>query len=176
MSTLSQLSGALVIVALCVTGCANDEPGPTRSPSDVPEMTSQSASQPTPVMTSSPTDESPDAAAAVEQMTVVPDPAPLGAVVELQFPEGALRGVGFEFQRNVEGGWERTHWMISDGNDPDEMKTFPAVDDGLGTIDVGFEAAGSERVVLPEDVPPGKYRVCAWNIGEERCAEFGIEG
>lgn len=68
--------------------------------------------------------------------------------------------------------------MVSDGNDPDEMMTRRIVSrrDSLSTIAVGLSGNQPDRVMLPDDLANGRYRICATNVGKELYAEFDVVG
>lgn len=41
-------------------------------------------------------------------------------------------------------------------------------------IDVGIARDEPDQVVLPDNLSDGRYRICAWNVGEGLCAEFDV--
>lgn len=96
-----------------------------------------------------------------------------GQLVAMRFPEETMRGVAFQLDGRTGEGWEPVAWMTSDGNGGEPV-TVPAFTEGYGVEDVGVGGPGPDHVRLPDDVPPGDYRICTANAGEEFCAPLEV--
>lgn len=107
-------------------------------------------------------------------MIIDPAVAAPGDELALRFPEETPRGIAFELHRRTDGGWVTTHGMNSDANGKEYAGTVPVGTEGFGSIDVGIGGPGPDRVALPGDIPPGEYRVCTANAGDEFCAPLTI--
>lgn len=98
-----------------------------------------------------------------------------GQLVAMRFPEGTSRGVAFQLDQRAGDAWRPVAWMTSDGNGGEPV-TVPVSTDGYGVEDVGVGGAGPDHVRLPADVPPGDYRICTANAGDEFCTPLEIVG
>lgn len=107
-------------------------------------------------------------------MVVEPAIAAPGQQLALRFPEQTARGIAFELHRRTAQGWVATHRMNSDANGAEYAGTAPVGAQGFGSIDVGVGGPGPDHVSLPRDVPPGEYRVCTANAGDEFCSPLTI--
>lgn len=108
-------------------------------------------------------------------LVLEPAEAAPGTVVAMQFPQHTSRGVAFQLDALVDGGWVPQYWMTA----VQEGQPRPAVrvgTQGYGTDDVGVGGPGPDRVLLPEDVPPGQYRICTANAAKDFCATLQITG
>jgi hypothetical protein len=96
-----------------------------------------------------------------------------GQLVAMRYPEQTSRGVAFQLDRRTGDGWTPVSWMTSDGNGGDPI-TVPAFTGGFGVPDVGVGGSGPDHVRLPDDVPPGDYRICTANAGEDFCSRLVV--
>jgi hypothetical protein len=108
-----------------------------------------------------------------ELLVLDPATAAPGQLVAMRFPEQTSRGVAFQLDRRTADGWVPVAWMTSDGNGG-EPTTVPAFAEGYSVHDVGVRGPGPDHVRLPDDVPPGDYRICTANAGEDFCAPLEI--
>lgn len=108
-----------------------------------------------------------------ELLVIEPSSAAPGDIVELRFPEETMRGVAFQLDAETADGWETRYWLTSDGNGG-PPSWVPVGTDGHGWPDVGVGGPGPDRVAIPDDVPPGRYRVCTANAGNDFCAPVEV--
>lgn len=106
-------------------------------------------------------------------MVLEPDIAAPGEVAELHFPQETPRGVAFRLDRKVGDTWEPGWLMRATQGEQGIPKTVPVGTDFAFT-DVGIGGAGPDRVLIPEDVAPGRYRVCTANAGDDFCAALAV--
>lgn len=115
----------------------------------------------------------PEAQMRPDLLELDPAVAEPGQLVAMHFPEETSRGIAFQLDRRADDGWTPVAWMTSDGNGG-EPATVPAFTEGYGVEDVGVGGPGPDHVRLPDDAPPGDYRICTANAGEEFCAPIEI--
>jgi hypothetical protein len=110
------------------------------------------------------------------RMLVGPATAHLGDVVELVYPAEVERASTFLLHR-----WDGAAWspplyaLTADSNAtcPDCMSTEP-YDEQIRTY-TPVTGAGPDRVRLPDDAPPGRYRICTVGAPEELCAQLTVD-
>lgn len=108
-----------------------------------------------------------------ELLVLEPQEAVPGQLVAMHFPEETPRGVAFQLDMLDSEGWVPVAWMTSDGNGGEPV-TVPVSTEGYGVVDVGVAGPGPDHVRLPGDVPPGDYRICTANAGDEFCAPLEV--
>lgn len=107
-------------------------------------------------------------------LSLEPQTAQPGQTVEMRFPQQTMRGIAFHLDERVGGEWVTRYLMTSDGNGDEPFTVSVDQAEGYGVPDVGVGGSGPDRVVLPPDVPPGAYRICTANAGEDFCAPIDI--
>ena len=106
-------------------------------------------------------------------MVAQPVAASAGDTVSLAFPQGTDRGLLFDLERGEGERWEIVYHLVSTGNG-DPPAFFRPTDEGPAVPDVGVAGRGPDRVVIPPDVAPGSYRICADNAAESFCTLIEI--
>lgn len=115
----------------------------------------------------------PDSVSDPERMVVTPRLAAPGQVVELTFPGGHDRGVLFAIDEAVADGWERRALLHSDANGGSPR--WPTADgEGMMVEMVGIGGAGPDRVLIPDSLPAGDYRICTANAVENLCVPIEV--
>lgn len=109
-------------------------------------------------------------------LVLQPATARLGELVEMHFPQETMRGVAFQLDRRTERGWEMVYWLTSDGNGGEPTSIRVGAEGDYGWPDVGVGGPGPDRVLIPDGIEPGSYRVCTANAGDEFCAPLDIIG
>jgi hypothetical protein len=98
-----------------------------------------------------------------------------GAVVALSFPEHTNRGVLFVLDQRVDNAWVTRFFLTSDGPGQGwEREWWPVDAAGMAVPDIGVGGPGPDRVLVPEVVEPGAYRICTGNAGADFCAPIEI--
>ena len=106
-----------------------------------------------------------------DRMTVEPAEARPGEEVELFFPDETIHGIAFRLDRADGDGWDPVAGMNSDADGATYQQTG---DVGLGHIDIAVGGPGPDRVVLPDDLEAGAYRICTANAGDDFCAALTV--
>jgi len=96
-----------------------------------------------------------------------------GEIVELLFPSRHERGILFAIDASHDGGWERSAMLISDANGG-RPTWFRAGDDDIAVEAIGISGSGPDRVPIPDDLPPGDYRICTANASENLCVPIRV--
>lgn len=109
-------------------------------------------------------------------LVLQPAAARPGEFVEMHFPQETMRGVAFQLDRREEPGWETIYWLTSDGNGGKPTSIRVGAEGNHGWPDVGVGGPGPDRVLIPDGIEPGSYRVCTANAGDEFCAPLNITG
>lgn len=96
------------------------------------------------------------------------------AIVELRFPRGTLRGLGFALEQNQEQAWSYRYQLVSDrGGGPPNWQE--ANKPGGWEVDlVAITGPGPDRIQLPPIAPPGDYRICTMNAAPNFCTSIAI--
>jgi hypothetical protein len=94
-----------------------------------------------------------------DEMLVRPSRARPGAALSAHFPGGGLRGLGYRVDRRSHGRWSPAYWLTSDRQG--ETPTAVPADKRLGVNDIAVTGTMPDGLVLPDDIPAGRYRVCA---------------
>jgi hypothetical protein len=115
----------------------------------------------------------PEAAVDPGRMVVSPAVAEAGKLIELSFPGGHDRGLLFAIDAATSDGWARRAMLLSDANGGTPQWS-PADGEGLLVEMVGIGGRGPDRVPIPEDLPPGDYRICTANAVENLCVRLEI--
>jgi hypothetical protein len=132
-----------------------------------------------PTLTASPTGPIPrwpidrDAVLDPARMVVTPAAAEAGELVSLTFPRADERGLLFAIDAATPDGWARRAMLLSDANGG-EPQWSPADGEGLLVEMVGIGGRGPDRVPIPDDLPPGDYRICMANAMESVCVRIEI--
>lgn len=142
------LAIGIVVLAFGVVACAALPPSTTAGPAD-------------------------PAAEMRPDLLVAPPAAAAGDIVPLMFPESTMRGVHFVLERRAGDSWNLVYHLISDANDG-QPSAFRPNAEGMGIPDVGIGGPGPDRVLIPEDVDSGAYRVCTGNAGQNFCAPIEV--
>jgi hypothetical protein len=125
---------------------------------------------PTPSELSWPID--PDAVTDPDRMAVQPAAAAPGEVVGLTFPTGQDRGILFAIDRPAAEGWRRVAYLVSDANGG--APSWHRADEEMFVEMVGIAGPGPDRVVIPDGLAAGPYRICTGNALENLCAPFEV--
>lgn len=188
--TRGTAAGALVAIVL--TGCGSAEQAGAEAATgdaadkqdtaaDEPEDAADEPPHPGPIAPEQGPYE-PQAEVRPDLMEVHPGEAAPGENVELRFPRGTDRGVGFVLEELVDDSWEVRYFLtvpdIGPGDDPPEDlqgSWFPPDNpDRLDWPDVGVHGTIPGRVLIPEPAEPGEYRICTAMQPEPFCAELSI--
>lgn len=95
----------------------------------------------------------------------------------MHFPQETMRGVAFQLDRRTEAGWETVYWLTSDGGAGGRPVSIRVGAEGnWGWPDVGIRGPGPDRVLIPDGIEPGSYRICTANAGDEFCAPLNVIG
>lgn len=116
----------------------------------------------------------PNAQMQPEVMLVEPARARPGEIVSLTFTAPKDRGVAYAIELETDDGWQRLHLMVSDANGG-EPRWFEAGEEPIVEA-VGIAGPGPDRVPIPDVLPPGDYRICTANAGENICTPIEIIG
>ena len=117
----------------------------------------------------------PDAEMRPDLLVIDPARAAPGDVVALTFPEETSRGVLFVFDQRVDDTWVTRFYFTSDGPGAGwERQWWPADAEGMAVPDIGVGGPGPDRVLIPDVVEPGSYRICTGNAGADFCAPIEI--
>lgn len=109
-------------------------------------------------------------------MVADPDPARPGDDVELRFPEGTDRGIGFVLEQ-LDGDDIVLHaYLTSAPTDagPDEPSWIPATDGEPGWEAIGISGEGADVVELPDDLDAGDYRICTAISAPNICTSIAV--
>jgi hypothetical protein len=118
-----------------------------------------------------------DPDARMEPDLIVPDPAVVapGGVVALSFPNETVRGIAFVLEVRAGESWAHRYNLFSDGPGAGWRRSWqPAGAEAIAVEDIGVGGVGPDRVPIPETAPPGEYRICTGNAGENFCAPIEI--
>jgi len=120
----------------------------------------------------------PDAEMRPDLLVIDPAEAAPGDVVALTFPEETNRGVLFVLdQRVVDDTWVSRFFLTSDGPGQGwERQWWPVDAAGVAVPDIGVGGNGPDRVLIPDVIEPGTYRICTGNAGADFCAPIEIVG
>jgi hypothetical protein len=112
------------------------------------------------------------AAEAPGRMVVEPDRARPGELVEVRFPDGADRGLLYALDASAGDGWDRLWMLISNANGAEPL-WFPNGEE-VAVEAIGIVGEGPDRLQIPNEAAPGRYRVCTANAAENLCAPIDI--
>ena len=115
----------------------------------------------------------PDAAVDPGRMIVMPAVAQPGELVELTFPLHHERGVLFAIDEAIADDWQRRAMLLSDANGGDPRWSRADAEDLMVEM-VGIAGEGPDRVPIPDDLPPGDYRICTANAVENLCVPIQV--
>lgn len=155
------LAAVMVVTPLVLGGCADPS-----APRDA------HAGEHAPTESTSPTD-----AAVDGSMTVTPAAAEPGQRVAVRFQPEKMRGIAYSLSTSDQGGWRLAYYLTSDwGASAGHRPTWWRVEDaeGRGWEDVGITGPGPDRVVIPDDAPPGETLLCTANSVRETCAVLTV--
>ena len=117
----------------------------------------------------------PDVAMRPDLLVADPSTPSPGEIVELTFPEETFRGLAFVLERQSGAGWQHRYDLVSDANGGEpvgwDVMERPA---NIGVEDVGIAGPGPDRVLIPDAAPPGSYRICTGNAGDNFCTPITI--
>jgi hypothetical protein len=117
----------------------------------------------------------PDAEMRPDLLVFDPPEAGPGDVVALGFPEETTRGILFVLDQRVGDAWVTSFLLTSDGPGAGWQREWWPVDaEGVAVPDIGVGGLGPDRVLIPEVVEPGDYRICTGNAGADFCAPIEI--
>jgi hypothetical protein len=103
-------------------------------------------------------------------IVVTPETAKPGQLVALTFPQSSPRGVAF--QLTTETAPDRVlYYLTSDWGRPsgEHRPTWTKPEGGYGWVDVGINGPGPERVIVPDTIEAGRYRICTANAAPQVC-------
>lgn len=150
-----------LVVTLLASACISDR------------ATDNSTTLPTISELSGPHD--PDAEMAPDLIEVEPSVAAPGEEVSIFFPEETLRGVHFVLEGQQEEEWKLRYHLLSDWGGEREPESFPAETMEVQVEDIGISGPGPDAVLIPDDAPPGQYRICTGNMRENICSPLTLE-
>lgn len=117
----------------------------------------------------------PDAEMRPDLIAVDPKTAAPGEVVALAFAEATTRGILFALDELVDDRWVTRFYLTSDGPGQGWQREWWPVDaEGVAVPDIGVGGPGPDRVLIPDVVEPGNYRICTGNAGADFCAPIEI--
>ncbi len=95
--------------------------------------------------------------------------------IDLLFPDAGTRGLGWILHRQVDSGdWDGVAWLVSSPLGSERTAQWYAIDEPPAIEDLGVTGDGPDTVVLPPELPLGRYRICD-TAGWIPCAEFDLE-
>ncbi|MEU4190416.1 hypothetical protein AB0E69_00805 [Kribbella sp. NPDC026611] len=105
-----------------------------------------------------------------DPIVVTPETAKPGQIVALTFPRSSPRGVAFQLAKESESSTV-LYYLSSDWGQPPagHRPTWAKPADGFGWPDVGINGPGPDRVVVPETIADGRYRLCTANARPQVC-------
>jgi hypothetical protein len=161
---------AAVVTGLALTACGEPEPagGALPPPSDVTNA------PPTSVRGSV---EPFDATATIrpELMVIEPSVTRPGDQVLVNYPGGRERGIAYVLEWTDGSTWHTTHFLTAttDGYGV-EPNYAPFDSEGYAWVDIGFDDAGPDKLVVPDSALAGPYRICTANSVKNVCAELTV--
>jgi len=114
----------------------------------------------------------PNAQMRPEVMLVEPAHARPGEIVAVTFTAPTGRGVLYAIEHETDSGWQRLHLMVAAVNGG-EPTWFEAGEDPIVGA-VGVDGPGPDRIPIPDVVPPGDYRICTANAGDNICTPIEV--
>jgi hypothetical protein len=106
------------------------------------------------------------------EMAIVPAAARPNETLTVTFSGATPRGIAYQLEMDP---GNVLYYLISNrGAGPGVPTWFTPDDEGLGWDDIGIEDAGPDRLVLPETVQEGVYRLCTANAAVQICAPLTI--
>jgi hypothetical protein len=93
------------------------------------------------------------------EMVLTPRRPKPGSALSVHFPAGALRGLGYRIDQRSQGRWSPVYWLTSDRLD--RAPTAVPASEGLTVEDIAVIGPQPDGLVLPDDIAPGRYRLCA---------------
>lgn len=96
-----------------------------------------------------------------------------GEDIDLVYPTGMSRGIGFTLERRTTDDWSHQWSLTSDAGAPEPV-VRPASEE-VSWEAVGITDPGPDGVRLPDDAEPGSYRICTALSPDNVCASIQIE-
>lgn len=114
-----------------------------------------------------------DATAAFRPASIVADrdTAAPGEIVELTFPDEMVRGVMFVLEEQMGASWVYRYILLAGSDHPTWHRPG---DERVAWPDIGITGVGPDRVVIPDEAPPGTYRICTGNARQNICVRVEI--
>jgi hypothetical protein len=114
-----------------------------------------------------------DATAAFRPASMVADreTAAPGEIVELSFPGEMVRGIMYVLEEETGASWIYRYILLSGGTNPTWHRPG---DESVAIPDIGAAGVGPDRVVIPDEAPPGTYRICTGNARQNVCVRIEI--
>jgi hypothetical protein len=162
-------SVALWLVAVGLTGCAAEAPGPpiamedersaAPAPNDGEDAASGWEEHPGPWDEHALTDP--------ELLFAEPDEAVPGQKIELYFPAGTMRGLAFVLEEREASDWVQRYMLVAPSaggpGAPEPEPWWVPYGQDLSWDDVGIDGRRPDLLVVPSDARPGEYRICTAN-------------
>lgn len=115
----------------------------------------------------------PDAVTDPARMTLEPSRAAPGALIAIRFPGGHDRGVLYAIDARFGEVWERRALLLSDANGG-RPQWAPADGEDLVVEMVGIGGEGPDRLIVPDVLDTGQYRICTANAVEALCVPLDV--
>ncbi len=154
---VTRVARALVVMACLLAACTDsgDEPFVAEAPDA--EVQSPPPSE----------DDS------VETMVLDPVNPSVGGAFTAEFSADNLRGGYFHLFRWDGSTWGPPRYQLESDANGGEPTAISATD-GLEVDDYGVEGRGPDRLVMPDDLAEGFWRICTANALDLACAQFTV--
>lgn len=83
-----------------------------------------------------------------------------GTVVDLRFPAGTTRGLGYRMDRWRDGEWAPEYNLLSQPQGFAIESSWKPFQEGFVVADIGVDGQGPDAILIPEVAVPGWHRVC----------------
>jgi hypothetical protein len=107
-------------------------------------------------------------------MKLEPAKASAGETVEVFYPRETHRGIHFVLEVQDSESWDLMYNLLSDWGEGKTPEVY-RIGELFSYPDVGIGGPGPDKLVIPDDAPPGAYRICTGNAGTNFCAGLTIE-
>jgi hypothetical protein len=94
-----------------------------------------------------------------------------GDIVELSFPGEKDRGIMYVLEEETGPTWTYRYILLAGDTYPTWHRPG---DESVAIPDIGIAGVGPDRVIIPEEAPPGDYRICTGNAADNVCVRIEI--
>lgn len=140
----------MVIIAAAILAGCGDEQIPTGSETTGDRVGQEDGRPP-------PTDSA--------EVRVTPSDLGQGDEFSVSFPAGTTRGTSWLLERQLgDGTWGVVNILLIGTEEREPSWAEP--DDNAGLADIALDDPGPDNLILPDNVPPGTYRVAQYAEGD----------